>query len=705
MFDRITSFLKTHEIDLLQTQQRMAVVFHVENNQDELLSFIDNLWFHRKLIISPYIEGALPAERAVEKLGEEYELVIFDAREVFYPDALGVVSGVLCGGGYLLILLPEKSKWNKRKSVFLEHVDKLLVNQPGVHYFKDKDSCLNDFSLAKPVFENKLASDISPYRSDDQKRAVESIVNSIRNKSDYCCVLTSGRGRGKSSALGFISALLLERDRFNILISAPKLRVADTLFEYLQKHCPGGVPGRTEFTYNDSTVKFIAPDLLLEKLPEADVLFIDEAAVIPVSMLDKLLKHYPKIIFSTTTHGYEGTGRGFILKFYKLLDDVKPGWDNIELFQPIRWSKDDKLEKWIEEVLFLNTALSVKPAIPDKVSDCQVQLVNRFELLENKKKLSNIFSLLIFAHYRTSPSDFQYLLDSEDIRIYNLEYKNISLGIVAINQEGGFDSALSTAIYRGERRPQGNLLAQTLCFHGGSEGAAGLSYARVMRIAIHPALQGLGLGSYLLKQVIKKEQISGMDVIGSSFSATGALLDFWDKAGLSILRLGFSRDHITAAHSAVMAKALTPDGEKVIDSLKLKFNYNISLWLQGPLSGLTNKIKNHTLLCSNSHKSSQLVQGDLDDVDSFACFNRNYEACMPAIMRFINTVILPSDSVDKVLNDQERKIVYLSKKYMSDWKMIISDMNKNNKSQIASKAQAIKLLRLSLKKLRNIKPD
>ena len=698
MFNALNNFLKQHVNVLQESQQRMAVVVHVKNDQSSLDCFISDLWHSRKLIISPVLDNALPAERAASKLGEEYDLVVFDARESFNPDALGVISGVLCGGGCLLMLLAEENKWNEHKNLFLNHVNSLLNNQPGVYYFKNLSDIINQTSIKinSPVNdEAQLTGIISPYRTLDQQVAVESIVNDMQKNSQYCCVLTSGRGRGKSSALGYISAKLLEINS-NIIICAPKLSVADVLFEHLQNQCPEGEMTRAEFKYKNAVVNFIAPDLLLEKRPEADVLLIDEAAVIPLSMLERLLAHYPKIVFSTTTHGYEGTGRGFVLKFYKLLDEVKPGWDKIELHQPIRWSRADPLEKWIESLLFLDLKLVAKPKLAVKINHCQVRNIDREELLKNKSKLAEVFSLLVFAHYRTSPSDFQYLLNDVNIRIYSLEYNDKTLGVLVINQEGGFDSDLSTAIYRGERRPKGNLLAQTLCFHGGVERAASLVYSRVMRIAVHPELQQKGLGGYLLEQVIKTEQAKGVDVIGSSFSATVPLLNFWSKAGLSMLRIGFSRDHVTASHSAVMAKPLSIDGEKVIEELAIKFKRNISLWLQGPLSGLSDDIASH--IDFSDHLQQQVSQSDkldlfdLNDVESFAKYNRNYDACMPAIIRYIKSLSL-KELIAAGLGEKEQQITQLSVKYMNDWKIIVSEL------KIDGKAQANKLLRLALSRL------
>lgn len=693
MYNTITTFLKDNHEDFCDANQRLTIVFHDLKNDNELQVFVTALCYRRKLIMSSLLDGALAPEHAASKLGEEYDLVLFDARVAFNPDVLGVVSGVLCGGGCLLVLLPEENKWHNNTSLFLQRVSMRLLNQSGVYYFNQAGMNGLDvnFNRVKKVSAKLTSSHfIKPFKSEDQRDAVESIVDMLQSNREACCVLTSGRGRGKSSALGFIANELLQNSECKLLISAPKLSVADPLFFHLQRQCPQGSRKRAEFVFQQSKLKFIAPDFLLETLPEADVLLIDEAAVIPLSMLQKLLQYYPKIVFSTTTHGYEGTGRGFVLKFYKLLDKIKPAWKKIELHQPVRWSKNDPLEAWVESILFLNVKLPKKLAVPADISKCKLILIDREKLLKDSKKLSEIFSLLVFAHYRTSPSDFQYLLDSENIRIYSLEFNNNCLAVLVVNQEGGYDSSLSTAIYRGERRPKGNLLAQTLCFHAGCESAAELTYARVMRIAVHPQIQQLGFGSYLLQQVIFNERLLGIDVLGSSFSATSQLLDFWNKAGLSLVRIGFSRDHVTASNSAVMAMSLGVKGSEIIDGLSLKFKQNISLWVQGPLSEISDDIKMHNLL-QPEDSVNYLV--DLNDVDSFANYNRNYDACMPAIIRFINNL----KTELKFLNDNEQNIIKLSMQYLNDWKSIVKCLRNS------SKAKATKELRNALANLLKIK--
>lgn len=700
MFSNIRSFIDKISAQLKSKRFRQLVVFHALSGQinSKLDIFISSLPQKRKLIISASLNQSLAADMAKTCLGEEYDLVVFDARESFNVDALGIVSGVLCGGGFLLLVLPEKQQWLKQSSLYLDHVNYMLTNKTAVSYFDSNDRVNTDEqdfpdSLVVESANQDLSADesVAPYRTYDQQQFVDQVSKELINDKNICAVLTSGRGRGKSSSLGLLSAKLINcghlkdsaAEKLKILITAPRRSVADPLFKHLQQQCIQGELSKSTFTYKNSEVRFIAPDALLETLPEIDVLLIDEAAAIPISMLEKLVNYYPRIIFSTTTHGYEGTGRGFLLKFYKLLDQKRPEWKERKLHQPIRWSKDDPLEKWIEEMLFLDVQLSVKPEIPEQLDQCEVELLDPSVLIKNKDKLSSVFSLLVFAHYRTSPADFKYILESEDVRIYSLSYKDNVLAVLLINQEGGFVSELSTAIYRGERRPKGNLLAQTLCFHAGYESAAMFNYARIMRIAVHPEIQFHGFGSYLLNEVIKNEKSLGMDVIGSSFSATKELLGFWCKADMVLLRIGFSRDHVSASNSAIVARSLSTKSAGMVDELALKLSRNLNLWLQGPLSEVSADMQQYLLKYQLS-EVSEVNQLDIQDVKSFALYNRNYEACMPAIVRWLESIkTLPDE-----LSLSEKNVINASLRYRNNWKLITEEIKCNGKSQAVNKLRS-----------------
>ena len=686
MLEQIQLTIKKLKSDLSLSRQRIVIASHVSHQMtyQEFSSFLTFLNCPELLVVSSSIENSISPDKASLKLGEEYDGVIFDARDKFDPNALGIISGVLRSAGMLIIFLPEKEQWIEWDSNYMLHFKKLLANREGVYYI-DEANKLAENCPRIPICEEDSTDVQSPYKSIEQKETVDELVRLISTEIDVCTVLTSGRGRGKTSSLGLLVAKLVEVKKYRVLITAPRKSITEPFFKHLLKQCPDAIASKFGYEINQSIVEFIAPDALLTNKPEADVLLVDEAAAIPLPMLKAVLNHYRKVIFSSTTHGYEGTGRGFVLKFYDLLNSWRPDWLKIELHQPIRWGKNDYLESWIEDVLFLNAKSDGLINFPVQPEDCQFELVDRRLLVRDESKISSIFSLLVSAHYRTSPADFQYLLDDNNVRIYSLSFMGSILGVLAVSVEGGFDKDLSTDIFRGVRRPKGHLLAQTLCFHAGYESAAQLKYARVMRIAIHPDVQQHGFGSYFLQQVVEQERINGIDVFGSSFSATFELLKFWQKAGMTILRFGFSRDHVTASHAVVVGMSLSERGKELVDTLASKFDRDLSSWEVGPLSSLSVDIKNYLHSNVKDHDQS-FSPVDGVDVNSFANHNRNYEACVPSINRLIAEYeCLPDD-----LNESEKNIIRISFQYNGDWKKIVKHMG------LSGKGEAVALLRIAL---------
>ena len=123
-----------------------------------------------------------------------------------------------------------------------------------------------------------------------------------------------------------------------ILLTAPKLANVETAFHHAQLSLPESLKANASLTLGQSSLRFIAVDELIKGDYKADLLMVDEAAAIPTAMLTQLLKRYSRIIFSTTVHGYEGTGRGFHLRFKQVLDALTPQWKEVELTEPIRWA-------------------------------------------------------------------------------------------------------------------------------------------------------------------------------------------------------------------------------------------------------------------------------------------------------------------------------------------------------------------------------
>lgn len=477
---------------------------------------------------APGIAGALPAKKAHTLLGQDTDIIVFDAHSGFDVNAFAAVSGTLRGGGTLYLLTPPLDEW----ADFPDPDYRRFIPYPYQPH-EVRGRFLGRFvGMLKTGCHSRLFSPIVGLKSDLQVVAVETIL-----QANAPVVLTADRGRGKSAALGMAASQLQAAGK-RVLLTAPSRATVESVFKHAE------LPPL-----------FFAPDDLLQTLPEGDVLLVDEAAAIPVPLLLKMLQQYPRCVFSTTLHGYEGSGRGFALRFQKALDTLAPGWLAVRLQQPMRWAENDPLER------FINQALLLDADVGDGVCDTSLRplyrQLNRDELAQNEPLLRQLFGLLITAHYQTRPSDLRQLLDAPDISIHVLEQQGTLVAVALLSREGGLDAQLTAAIHAGTRRPHGHPVPQTLTFHAQLAGAAELVCERVMRIAVHPLLQNQGLGAHLLEHLLGFAAQQGADYLGVSYAMTPELLRFWERAGFVVARIGFRQDAASGSRSVVQVKALS----------------------------------------------------------------------------------------------------------------------------------------------------
>lgn len=485
---------------------------------------------------APGIAGALPANKAHTLLGQETGALVFDAHSGFDVNAFAAVSGTLRGGATLYLLTPPLEAWAQ----FPDPDYRRFLPYP----YQAGDVVGRFLQRLVGMLENGFPSipSPSPVRGEggylSQANAIAQMV-----RSAVPAVLTADRGRGKSAALGMAASQLLAQGQ-RVVLTAPSRATVATVFQHAD-HPPA----------------FFAPDDLLQTLPPAEVLMVDEAAAIPVPLLLRMLQHYPRCVFSTTLHGYEGSGRGFALRFQKQLDTLAPGWQSIRLHQPIRWPENDPMEPFINQALLLDVDLAPFPPCEGRAGegggDAKYHLLNRDDLTRNEPQLRQLFGLLVTAHYQTRPSDLRQMLDAPDISIHVLEQQSIIVAVALLSREGGFDADLTAAIHAGTRRPHGHPIPQTLTFHAKIPQAAQLVCERVMRIAVHPDRQNHGLGAQLLEHLLGFATQGGADYMGVSYAMTPELVRFWERAGFVVARVGHRKDTASGSRSVVQIKALT----------------------------------------------------------------------------------------------------------------------------------------------------
>ncbi|MDY6979695.1 MAG: GNAT family N-acetyltransferase [Pseudomonadota bacterium] len=586
--------------------------------------------------------GQLPPRRAGQLLGQECQLIILDAHDGFSADAFGAISGTLVGGGLLLMRVPPLADWPtlaaanpyaSADSRFIRHLIRHIREDPAPLLIEEPDR-LHPSQHAYPAGVTRPA--LSPCRSRDQQEAVAAVLELASQASPDPLVITADRGRGKSAALGIAAARLLQQRRdYRIGVCAPRPAACEALFERARELLPDARAARNRLEHGGGSVRFLAPDALLAQQPALDLLLIDEAAALPVAVLEKLLRAYPRTAFASTVHGYEGTGRGFSLRFARVLDRLAPGWQALQLTQPIRWEAGDPLEQFVFDALLLNA----EPADPDpavSTADCRFAELDRDTLLDSPDYLHQLFGLLVLAHYRTRPEDLYRLLDAPELRLFVLEQADHPVAVAVLDCEGGFDTATAEAIYRGRRRPRGHLLAQSLAFHAGVPDAARYRYGRILRIGVHPLLQRRGLGSALLDNLIRTlEREATLDAVGASFSAGAELLAFWQRVGLQPVRIGLTREHTSGQPSLLVVKPLSDAGQSVYARARQRLEQHWPALHEDALRDLDPALVRQLDLPATVPGEWELNSADREDIDSFVHGQRGYEVCAWPIEKLI----------------------------------------------------------------------
>ena len=417
----------------------------------------------------------------------------------------------------------------------------------------------------------------APFSTREQQQAVAAICKVVSGHRRRPLLLTAHRGRGKSAALGIAAATLQQQGKQKLIITAPNPAAAAVALRHATAYLAELQPTAT------LALQFWPIDLLLQQQPSADLVLIDEAAAIPLPQLQQLTQQYSRLVFATTEHGYEGTGQSFSLKFQPYLQQHCPGWQQLRLQTPIRYANDDPLEQQI----FRSFLLACEQPTPayDPASPLFTKLHPALELLTQPALLASIFGLLSLAHYQTEVTDLWALLDNPQLQVMALYQQSGSepapqlLGCAVLSYEGQLPSQLASAVYQGERRVQGHLLAQSLAFHLATPEVASLPLARVQRIVIHPATQGRGLGQYLLQQVQQHCQQQGIAAVGSSFGATAPLLRFWTGQGFLPVKLSSQAEQASGEPSVLMVKACDSALAPTMAQLHQQFAANLYLQL------------------------------------------------------------------------------------------------------------------------------
>ena len=545
-------------------------------------------------------ESGIAFSKATNLLGQEFEHILFDGRNGIHLEALAIAAGTLKMGGVLCLVLSDwehlslqldqdSLRWNGNQSA--------IATPNFIYHFKQ---CIERYHF--PILRDESAVEFPAvfYSNEHHKNATlaqQQIIENILQADQDIYFLTAKRGRGKSALLG----MLANQIQAPVFLTAPNKSAVHSVIEFSE----GGI-------------EFIAPDelaLTLQTDPEFSQsawLLVDEAAMIPLPLLQEYSQYFQHIVFSTTIHSYEGTGRGFELKFKRKIHRT---FQHFELKQPLRWQENDPLEHFIDDLLLLNAE--------DDFQQFPFQPHLPYQIREVKKPhhIAEFYGLMTLAHYRTSPLDLRRLFDGESQHFYFVEYQQNLLGAIWVLEEGNMaDDELIIQIQQGKRRPKGNLVPQALCFHENLSQACKLRSLRISRIAVQPNWQKKGIGQNLMKFMENSE----VDFLSVSFGYTDELAKFWQKCGFVLVHLGEHQEASSGCYSAIALKGLSKEGLALVERAYNQFQRNL------PLS-----FHPFAINFQQNQLDWQLDEFDWLSLKNFANFHRTLFSSIPAIRRLL----------------------------------------------------------------------
>ena len=561
-------------------------------------------------------------EESEKYLGTTYQALVLDLTNDLKPNDVGRLVGVVEGGGFIVVQAPPWGDWDSKvtlfkrsllvpgyeepRHVFITWFKRKLVEHKGNIYVYDADrgELLSGEPYNAPprprreiqLPRKRLFPD-DVYRlalTNDQVRVIKAMEwfyeKPPRGRSKVL-VVTADRGRGKSCAVGLglvglARVLGRVKHKVRLVVTAPSLSNVQSLMELALRGAEAaGLSPRpvrrsgmiVEIQGKGFSLEYWEP-AVVPRLQQADVVAVDEASGIHVPLLHKIWRSHRRIVFAATIHGYEGAGRGFNIRFLKAVEgDEDTMLRKIDMDEPIRYAKDDPVERWLFDVLLLDA----EPAELEE-EDLEDIREGRLEYLrldpawlfspEGEETLRQLFGIYVLAHYRNEPDDLGMLADAphHSIRAVRTARRGRIVAAAQVAEEGGLDEEMIDKLLRGEKIP-GNIIPDRLLKHARIKDYGRMKGWRIVRIATHPEVQGRGIGSRLLEFLYEESVERGYDWLGSGFGVNEQLLRFWYRNGFLTLHLSPDRNPVSGEYTTLVLKPISGRARRAVEESVREF--------------------------------------------------------------------------------------------------------------------------------------
>ena len=529
-------------------------------------------------------------------LGKTYDNALIDLRDHMDVISLSRSIETVRGGGLIFLLLPISYRESEKYLRMLQPISvtklprdllrrRLLIKAlrtPGVHIFstnadeyisinvKEQGGRYECIKLNIPVgtkFPYAL------YRLCVTQDQIN-VLKKMENLDDVRYLLiTADRGRGKSAIVGIgITGYAKEcSNKLRVVITAPERDNVVEIFKFLEiAHDALDIPFTLRgdvFESGIMSAEYMRPyDAFYS---QADILVVDEAAGIQFPLLRRLTEKFEKIVFSTTIHGYEGSGRTFSVRFISLLKERDSEFEWVTMHSPIRYSERDPIEKWIFDSLLLDAEpKEIRPEqVKSRVNEARLVEYDPQQAIFNDRLMKQFFGILVTAHYRNNPNDLLMLCDAPHHHMLALTMNNDVIVSLQISEEGEIPEDTISIFY--ETAPSSHIIPDKVFKYYGRFEFLRVKGWRIVRIATHHNLMRMGFGSKALKELEKIAKQSEIAWIGAGFSAYPELIRFWIRNDFIPIHLSPKINKTTGEHTIIVIKPLIADLQGIVREINI----------------------------------------------------------------------------------------------------------------------------------------
>ncbi len=666
-FETLSRHLRVH-------RQRLILSLQGEQTWCDQMISLSKSQYKDSLILSDRLDDelAIPFSKAEGLLGQEASLVVVDLFRGLNPDVICIASGLVKCGGLLVVLSVPPGQWPLVDDRYGVWQDNRAPNAPlFIEYFFNRLSqapagavTIKQGERLPPIPKLPTAEGavMVSGKTSEQIEIQQHIDQWLKNQHQPIVLITADRGRGKSTCLGFIVQEQFIEKQMSVLVTAHSRQSAAILLAQAPK------------------VEFIAPDRLIDSAPTADVLVIDEAAMLPYPILEKLCRLYPRVLMATTTGGYEGTGQGFLLRFIARLPRGRVL--RLHMSTPVRWAANDCLEHWLTENLLLKLSPQLNRLDDVSGESCRYRVLGALECSKETGLLNAIYGLMVSAHYRTRPSDLRMLMENPDLSIVLAESVGKVVGVALLNREGGFDLPLCEEVFLGNRRPMGHLLAQMITAQAGIRRFASYRGSRIQRIAVLSSNRRRGIGRRLVEMAVEHAIDQGYDYVGASFAFEAETSAFWRSCEFALVHIGFGQGKSSGNQSVAVLKSLNSRIDDQLAQLQSRIQTQLPVWLCQFLRQMDSA--SVAALLRYSQYRTPLGELEREEVEAFSLGHKGFELCFATVQRFVMQAIacMPEEAsihpwlIEKAVQNK-------------NWDQLERDTNRIGRKQIRQKLREL----------------